>query len=485
MVFAAPVACRRGDGRTDGQAGTKSVQPVATGPNVVLFVMDTTRPDFFSCYGYDMRTTPHIDEMAAEGTLFEKAFATYNWTVPSHATLLSGLYPSEAGASSGNMRLADEVKTLAERLLAAGYTTGAVVCNPWLAHQHGFAQGFEDYTEMWRKEFHDGDHADGGIPAAGRVVQWIEEHAAVEKPFFLFVNINVPHLPYTPRPEAQRRFSRRFWPRARVDELREFKDEIAQNTGAITLGEQDFQILRDLYAAEIFETDQIVGAVLDALRVAGILDETLFVLTSDHGENIGEHGRTGHMFSMHDTTMHVPLIVRYPKLFRAGAVNRDLISLIHVVPGILEACNVAMTDDDRLAWRAGLGREGWKPPGFILGEWNPPPNSREVMDLQYPHLDFDTLIRPLRMYRTASHKLIWCAGGEMMLFDLRVDRGEQVNEAATLVTVRDELLAALAHAMESVEPLVPAEREVPIDEESLKALRALGYIGSKENAQSQ
>jgi len=449
---------------------------VATGPNVVYIVLDTTRADYFSSYGYDLPTTPHIDQLAAEGARFANAFSTDFWTLPSHATLLTGLYPSEAGATGATVRLPEDVRTLSERLRDAGYVTGAIVCNPWLARPRGFAQGFSDYSEMWREEFHRGADDEHSAPAATLGAQWIAQKAAAGQPFFLFMNLNVPHLPYTPPKSLERKFSRRMWSRADVERLRGFHDEIAHFAGDISLSDEDYLILRDLYAAEIAQVDGWVGIVADALRRAGVVDETLLIVTSDHGENIGEYGRTGHMMSLHDTTLHVPLIMRYPQRFSPGTVVRELVSSIHLAPSILEMCGVNCADDERLAARAGLGTAGWRAPQFVFAENDPMTEDLSRLGGEKTVRDLSAHIQARRMYRTERHKLIWTASGHVELYDLLVDPGELVNEASARPELRDQLVAALQRAQEAIEPHVPAAGEVAADDESLEALRALGYI---------
>ena len=121
-------------------------------PNILLVVLDTTRADYFSCYGHPKQTTPNIDKLAAGGIRFNHAFATDFWTLPSHASLFTGLYPTEAEATTITNQLPEHNLTLAERLHDAAYRTGAVVYNPWISKERGFAQGFDDFVEEWREE---------------------------------------------------------------------------------------------------------------------------------------------------------------------------------------------------------------------------------------------------------------------------------------------------------------------------------------------
>ena len=181
----------------------------AAGFNVLLVTLDTTRADYFSCYGKRPRTTPRMDDFAADSARYSRAFSTDFWTLPSHASILTGLYPSEAGATSETNHLPADVTTLAEHLKEAGYQTGAVVCNAWVSAERGFDQGFTDYVEMWRARNRPGP---GASPArreqapADQAVAWIERHAVGPAPFFLFINFNMAHLPYRPPSRFRARF---------------------------------------------------------------------------------------------------------------------------------------------------------------------------------------------------------------------------------------------------------------------------------------
>jgi len=255
-------------------------------PNVLLVVLDTVRADALSCYGNPRPTTPRLDRLAGEGTRFENAYATCFWTLPSHASLLTGLYPSEAGATSETNHLPERLTTLAERLTAAGYRTSAVVRNPWISVERGFGQGFENFVEDWRGDT--GQEAEEERAAVDLATEWIRDRVGVGEPFFLFVNLNVAHLPYTPPEPYRSRFASEEWPQSRVDRLMKIEGGWGYLAGGLHLDEADFRLLRDLYEAEVSIADEHVGELLDAIGGLGVLDETLVIVTADHGENLGD-----------------------------------------------------------------------------------------------------------------------------------------------------------------------------------------------------
>ncbi len=189
-------------------------------PNILLVVLDTARADYFSCYGHERPTTPSVDQLAEGGVRFEHAYATDFWTLPSHASLLTGLYPTEAQATSETNHLPDSVTTLAERLHVCGYRTGAVVCNAWVSRERGFARGFEDFTEMWREPKRPLCAEKPGLSeqeAVDRAVTWMDARTQERAPFFLFVNFNVAHMPYRPPQDFWKQFATREWPGVRLN----------------------------------------------------------------------------------------------------------------------------------------------------------------------------------------------------------------------------------------------------------------------------
>ena len=451
------------------------------GPNVVLIVLDTTRADYFSCYGFPKRTTPRMDQLAAEGARYASAYATDFWTLPSHATILTGLYPTAAGATSTTGHLPASVTTLAERFRDAGYATGGVVCNGWLSIERGFGQGFADYVEMWRKENSLKLLAgveDVGYPSAERVASWIDEQAPGEAPLFLFYNINLAHLPYRPAPRLRTRFLAAGRPPERVRELMKIKDEWDYIVGALQLDSSDLETMRELYAGSIAELDECVGEVIDALRRNGILDETLVVITSDHGENLGDHDMLGHVLSMYDTTLHVPLIMRYPARFAAGTVVDDLTSLVDLAPTILEVCGLADGEDGSLTRGISLCSSQRSPRMLVFAEDELHAKTPGELARFYPDTDPWSLSYPFRSVRTDRYRLVWYHGGETALYDLWVDRREAEDVTDRAREVHDELLGELSDWAESLKSPADAVAFQSKDAETIKQLQALGYIGA-------
>lgn len=448
-------------------------------PGVLLVVLDTTRADALSCYGQPLHTTPSIDRIAAQGTIYRRAYATSFWTLPSHASLLTGLYPTEAGATSETNYLPENVVTLAERLAAAGYRTGAVVRNAWLSIERGFGQGFGDFIEAWRGE-DDTIEVEGEEAAVDSAVAWLEARASGEpEPFFLFVNLNVAHLPYTPPETVWQRFAPETLPSPeRLQLLRSISGGWGHLAGALVLDATDLETLHSLYLAEVAVADSLVGRLTGTLEAHGVLDDTLVVITSDHGENLGEHGLIDHVYSMYDTTVRVPLIVRYPARFTGGTVVEGLVSLVDLTPTILDFC--AATDTDSATDHGLSGRSLWEARGptrtAVYAENGRPINGLEVLRRWFPAYDEANIDHPMRMVRVGRDKLIWKVGASAELYDLETDPHELEDRSASEAEVRNRLLGNLREWTAGLSGPPTAQLFKSRDAESLQRLRALGYV---------
>lgn len=314
-------------------------------PNVVLIVMDTTRADRCSVNGYGRPTTPQLEALAAEGVVYENAWSPAGWTGPAHASLFTGLRPERHGFHRANRHyiLPGEV-TLAESLQAAGYRTAAFTNNITVCAENGLDQGFDTFTVL-----HDepGRHYPWATGTHAQALDWVRSGGDADRPFFLFVNDMEPHLRYTPPPLDQARFvpSDTSPESLRLARASAAAEAFAHNARALPIPAEGLRLLSDLYDAEIACLDREIGRLIDGLREAGLLERTVVIVTSDHGENLGEHGLTDHMFSIHRTIRHVPLVVRYPDRFEPGTRVTDVVRLEDLHPTLLEICGLPTPGD--------------------------------------------------------------------------------------------------------------------------------------------
>ncbi|MEM6671197.1 MAG: sulfatase [Planctomycetota bacterium] len=292
----------------------------ADAPNVVFVVMDTLRRDRTGVYGYERNTTPRLDAFAADGLVFEDAYATSSWTWPSTASLLTGRLPDAHGVkSSSSCTLAQRLPTIAEALQARGYTTAAFVGNPIIEPNRWFDQGFETF-EVEVPHFRMSDEV---VPHA---LEWLREHASLR--FFLYLQLVDPHTPHRPHPEEAERLG---LPSAPSDWPERGLNGVLQREPP---SEAVAKYANQLYDASVATGDRWFGAVLDELESLGLTKRTIVVFTSDHGEELFERGRHGHGHGIHAELVRAPLVMRGPGVPRG---RRDGVVSNRHVPTTLAA----------------------------------------------------------------------------------------------------------------------------------------------------
>jgi len=409
-------------------------------PNVVLIVLDTARADRFAWSDGGRDMAPRLAALARDATVYTAAWSPAPWTVPAHASLFTGRYPSAHRTDCGGLRLPDEEVTLAEILRDAGYRTAGYTANPWLGRTYNFQQGFDTWGETWR-DVRDGDPDTGATLNNERVAHfldwWRDDPLARRQPFFLFVNYFEAHLPYRP-PEPERALHLR--PGAdpeRVARLAQLghPDEMRFILGLSTLTPEDLGLLGDLYDGEIAYVDRRVGEVVDLLRGAGILDRTVLAVVADHGENIGEHGMLDHKMSVHATLLRVPLLLRYPPRVAAGARIATAVQTHDLFPTILGLTGTAAPpgiDIEAVALPGAGLRGAGRPAGSpMIGEVaGPPVEFLRTMQEKFPEADVARFDRTQVSFSRDGWTLIWGSDGRHALYDVRSDPGETVDRAA-------------------------------------------------------
>lgn len=290
-------------------------------PNIVLIVLDAVRADRLGCYGYGRPTSPNIDRLAREGVIFDRAIAQGGWTKPSIASLFTSLYPHTHGASGAQSPLPPEVLTLAEKLHELRYFTTAVQTNPFLSGGRNFGQGFDTYTEM--------------IGAEGtRLVAELGKQLETRKPerFFAYLHFLDAHTPYKPPERHRAKFVRPY--EGTLDKLR-VRSRVGVYEKLGQLSEADKRHISDLYDASVSAVDEYVGQIVDKLAELDYIDNTLFILTADHGEELFDRGGFEHGHSMYEEVVRVPLIMHHPRLAAGGVKVKQLVRLVDVFPTVM------------------------------------------------------------------------------------------------------------------------------------------------------
>jgi arylsulfatase A-like enzyme/Flp pilus assembly protein TadD len=404
-----------------------------TGANVLLITLDTTRADRIGSYGYGAAETPRLDALASEGVLFEHAVTPTAFTLPSHSSIMTGLYPPFHGVRlNGGAALADVQTTLAERLAGAGYRCGAVVAAFVVDQRWGLSQGFERYDDDF--EMAPDQKLDlAGVQRPGdRVVdiglEWLEQ--SDERPFFAWLHFYDPHIPYDPPEPYRSRFG-----------------------GSGKSG---------LYDGEIAFTDAQVGRLLDWLDERGLAENTIVVVVGDHGESLGDHGEKEHGYYIYDATVRVPLIVRVPGSDLEGVRVPAQVRTIDVLPTVLDLVGVEMPDP--------LHGQSLVPLMLDPEKAGPENAYSESMSV---HLQYGW--SALYSVRTSSYKFIDAPREE--LYDLSQDPSESENLLKQEPEVAQGLRSTLAALREEILAGAPEIQEADLDEETLGMLAALGYVG--------
>jgi arylsulfatase A-like enzyme len=395
-------------------------------PNVALVVLDTVRADRITCSGGERVATPHIGALCDRGIFFANASSTSSWTLPAHASLFTGLYPLQHGATQEHTRLDEGASTLAEILGAHGYRTFGASANPLVSVKSGLARGFDSFAETWRVGRETPYPAAREHPNFRAVERLLAELAPGER-FFLFVNYVEAHGPYDP-PEPHR--SRALSPGAAPALV-----DRAGRLGAAkyyldpwSISPAEFAVINELYDGEVAYLDELLGGLLDGLEEGGYLDDTLVIITSDHGENLGDHGHFRHVFSLYGSTIRVPLLL-LPGGDRAGEVRTESVGLVDVFATILAAAGVT-APEGAVQGRDLLGDLKADEAAPIIAEYYFPLQALELFqpeaaltrrEVLEPHL------RRLRSIEMDGLRLIWSSDGRHELFDLAEDPDEQRN----------------------------------------------------------
>lgn len=484
---------------------------MTTKPNVVVVVADTTRVD----EAFDAEVAPTLASMAESGTRATQAISPAPWTLPSHASLLTGTHSSKHGAHAAHEHLDDRLPMLSECFQDAGYETVCVSGNTWLSVESGFDRGFDTFQQMWQvfqsenalselvdvtdesrikavaRELFDGNPVrnaanvlyhylfrgrvdDGAARSTEFVGDWLQNRDT-DRPFFLLVNYLEPHLDYRP-PE---RLANRFLPaNATYEEAMSVPQEPwAYLAGDVELTERDFRLLCGLYRAEIAYVDEQLDQLQAALETTGQREDTVFVVTADHGENIGDHGLMDHQYCLYDTLVHVPLVLSGGSFDDRGDLT-DLVSLVDLAPTLLDEAGIdAPAARESFQGRSFHPDADTEPRQFVVSEYMAPQPSMEALERNVGELTprLTKYDRSLQAVRTADYKLIRGSDGERELYDIAADPRETADISAAMPAVADELTTTLDNWLASFEHAT-IDESVAITGDRKDRLEQLGYL---------
>ena len=306
----------------------------AAKPNVVLVVADALRADHVSANGYARDVTPNLDRLVAgEGVTFRQATTVAPWTFPANAALMTGRLPFRLNATWDNTTLAPNELRLAEVLQRVGYATAGFVSAPFVrSAPHGFGQGFQVYDDSvsYKGVLESGSLA-ASVNAAAQ--SWLRAWSPGTQPLFLFLYYFDPHTWYNPPPPYDTRYDSSYTGTLTPNVFRNGEDVVS---GKIVPSSRDVEHLLALYDGEIAYWDAMFGSMLDFLQGRGLLDNTLVLVTSDHGDMFGEHGKWTHGNCLYEEVLRVPLLMRYSGVIPRGAAVDVPVQSMDIMPTVLE-----------------------------------------------------------------------------------------------------------------------------------------------------
>jgi arylsulfatase A-like enzyme/predicted Zn-dependent protease len=399
-------------------------RPAQAGP-LILISIDTLRADRLPLYGYTQGHTPALDQLARESVVFDRAYAHAPQTLPSHASMLTGLLPFSHGVRDNlGFTLEEDAQTLPERLKAAGFTTAGFVSSYVLRPDTGIAQGFDTYDAQLPAAASDrspGQVQRPGAETLAAALRWLE--GASSPRAFVFFHIYEPHKPYAPPPEFR--------------------------SG-------------DPYDGEVSASDQIVGRLLDALRNKGWYDDATIVLTADHGEGLGDHGEEEHGLFLYDEVIRVPLLIKQPRGHRGGTRVTTPVQHVDLMPTVLRGEGLALPD--------GLAGRDLAPLLTGAGSISPQGIYAEALYARY-HFGWSELTS------LTDERYRYIRAPREELYDLERDPDERVN----LATDRTGVTTALRTALSTLTAGTNISAPSAVSDADRQRLAALGYVGTQSS----
>lgn len=472
------------DGKFDLRRDLKTV---ANGrENVVLIVIDTLRADHLSVYGYPLETSPNLEELAEGATAFPSCISPANWTPPGHACIFTGRFPASHGAHKVKvdggpdiptcLPLPQTETTMAELLAEQGYRTAAVVANfGFVSPEFGLDQGFDFWFSSPPRTLKPVLLAVGvrlGLvspfsclkdPVPYRradairraAVDWVRRWG--DDPFFLFINFMDPHSPYAP----PGRWRQKLGGAPDGAGVQGFLDGL--RGGTLSFGPEQWAQLRAQYDGEIAFVDSEVGELLDALKAMGKYDDSMIVVTSDHGEYLGEFGLVDHQVGLYQPVIHVPLIVKPAAGARPPAGADRVVQTVDILPTVLESLGLEVPD----------GLDG----ASLLSDERHPIIAEHYADTHVADWFAGRFSVNQAALLRAPRKLILASDGSVELFDLDRDPGEQHDLADRDPEATRELVDELEAWRDAAAANGAPDAALPeLDDATIRRLRLLGYI---------
>jgi arylsulfatase A-like enzyme len=429
---------------------------VSQKPNIIMISIDTLRPDHTGAYGYSRNTSPFLDELAKDMTVFKNCYAHASWTPPSVASLFTSLYPTQHGSlGKDRIVLMDENITAAEILRDSGYNTAAFSSSPFIHPDFGFGQGFKYFGF---------DETENANALNKQIDKWLKNHSkhSESKPLFLYVMYFDPHYPYVAPDNYNKKFNKApdgspLWKKERVTKLDTLFDI------DVGVGRDTYEYLKSSYDSEISYTDDALKKLIKSLKESGIYNSNkdILVLTSDHGEEFIEHSAYGHGSTLYEEVLKVLCMIKAPGIVSKKSIDSP-VSQIDILPTIFEIAGVPVPDKI----------EGKSLFPLLKGDTQG--HERLVYATSQTLLDDKQSLRSIRKGR---YKFILRTNPDRAeLYDLSLDPEELLDLAPQRSDLVLEMTNAMLEKEKSMLPPVKGNNLTPPPDRTKELLKSLSYI---------
>lgn len=447
---------------------TESGQIDADHYNIVLISIDSLRADHVGCYGYERATTPAMDKVASQGVRFANAIATSSWTLPTHLTMFTGRYQIAHGVMHESYTLSEDVPTLGEVLKAAGYATAGFVSAPYLAADYGYSRGMDVYRDLSSEYGHRREARSAIVSQelTELATDWLEEHK--DERFFLFLHNFDAHYDYTPPAPYDTMFDPHY------DGEMDGNHFIERDDVHARMDSRDLEHILALYDGEIRYVDDHIAILLEKLRKLGLDDDTIVLIVSDHGDEFFEHGNKGHHRTLYDEVLRIPMIVRLPDRAYAGTAVEEQVTLVDLMPTILDVAGV----------QAPSGMQGLSLTPLMAGRRSGRSAiysaflDKRGFNLQTARRTNESKV--IQHFNRITHP----RKAPVELYDLVSDPEEQSDLSESSTTRARGELDIMAGFLEEqwienrrLDANSGGSNRIELDDDTMEALKALGYVG--------
>lgn len=479
-------------------------------PNILLISIDSLRADHLSLYGYEKETSPYLTELSFDGIVYENAFSAANWTGASIASILTGLYPTCHGYTNQHYYLDHGHDSLAAILQANGYTTICFSNNMYLSDATGLHVGFEDFryrgwsqsagalaasknkdfvallkkfpsarTKNFLRNMYDVFHYakslmrdDGAYETENALQKWLL-HYDRAKPFFTYIHYQEPHSIYFPPYPFRRRFFSGSW----FEETQYLQfDHMRYFAGKSSFTEMQVKHYIELYDAEITYLDWRLGRLFAILKKQHLFENTIIIVTADHGEMFGENGYFWHAFCLYEPLIRVPLLIRYPEWFERDRRDLSIVQSIDIVPTLLDGLGIEWKYHSQRHGKSFL--HGSRRQAALTETYNPEPMIDRWLqrDKALNKRDFAHFLRNLTAYRKLEGKLILASDGRHEFYDVKYDPFESHNIYSKKDIRINNYASELKDWIGSFTPRTVSKNTQPgFDKATWEKMKALGY----------